>query len=285
MSQPVADILPVRPQTGRPLTHLPWSLFAQAHPAEATGMLLMATNIFVLLGAYYLLKTVPEALILTEGGAEVEKSYSSAGQALLLLLLVPAYGALASHVNGMRLISFVTIFFAASFGAVCRVGIVRNESWRRILPLGRDLNVLIVAQFWAFANDAYKPEEGKRLFPFIGIGGSLGAIAGAQFAKPLMLQMGPYWVMTLVAAALVFSLLLTQAANRRVCAACPHKAQTNEERLGKEGGFQLILRTRYLLLIALLVLVLNIVNTTGEYVSANRRRGSHATRLVRRREG
>ena len=122
MSQPVADILPVRPQTGRQLTHWPWSLFAQAHPGEATGMLLMATNIFVLLGAYYLLKTVREALILTEGGAEV-KSYSSAGQALLLLLVVPAYGALASRVNRMRLISFVTIFFAADLALFAALGL------------------------------------------------------------------------------------------------------------------------------------------------------------------
>ena len=228
-------------------------------------MLLMATNIFVLLGAYYLLKTVREALILTEGGAEV-KSYSSAGQALLLLLVVPAYGALASRVNRMRLISFVTIFLAADLALFAALGLFGMKVGVAFFIWVGIFNVLIVAQFWAFANDAYKPEEGKRLFPFIGIGGSLGAIAGAQFAKPLMLQIGPYWVMALVAAALVFSLLLTQAANRRVCAASPHKAQTNEEGLGKEGGFQLILSTRYLLLIALLVLVLNIVNSTGEYV-------------------
>ena len=36
--------------------------------------------------------------------------------------------------------------------------------------------------------------------------------------------------------------------------------------LGKEGGFQLIRKDRYLLLIALLVLLLNVVNTTGEFL-------------------
>ena len=45
-----------------------------------------------------MLKTAREVFILTEGGAEV-KSYSSAGQAVLLLFLVPAYGAIASRVN------------------------------------------------------------------------------------------------------------------------------------------------------------------------------------------
>ena len=63
------------------------------------------------LAAYYLLKTAREVFILTEGGAEV-KSYSSAGQAMLLLALVPAYGAFASRVNRVRLVTWVTLFFA-----------------------------------------------------------------------------------------------------------------------------------------------------------------------------
>ena len=58
----------------------------------------MTLLMFVVLAAYYELKTARETFILTEGGAEV-KSYSSAGQALLLLILVPAYGAFASRVN------------------------------------------------------------------------------------------------------------------------------------------------------------------------------------------
>jgi AAA family ATP:ADP antiporter len=265
MSQPLAEILPIQPRTQRPLTNRLLPLLAQIHPGEATRMLLMATNIFVLLGAYYLLKTVREALILTEGGAEV-KSYSSAGQALLLLLVVPAYGALASRVNRLRLISFVTIFFALNLVLFAALGLFGIKVGVAFFLWVGIFNVLIVAQFWAFANDIYKPDEGKRLFPFIGIGSSLGAILGAQCAKPLLLNLGPYWVMALVAAALISSLLLTRAANRRVCTACSHQTQIQEEVLSKEGGFQLIFRTRYLLLIALLVLVLNIVNSTGEYV-------------------
>lgn len=265
MSQPIAEIMPMPQQAGKSLTERLLSLFAKVHPGEAAGTLFMATNIFVLLGTYYLLKTAREALILTEGGAEV-KSYSSAGQALLLLLLVPAYGALASRVNRMRLIALVTIFFALNLALFAAFGLL---GWKIGVPFFLWVgifNVLIVAQFWAFANDAYKPEEGKRLFPIIGVGSSLGAIAGTQFAKPLFLQIGPYWVMALGAGALVLSLFLTQAANRRVCAACSHQTKITEEALGKEGGFKLIFRTRYLLLIALLVLVLNIVNSTGEYV-------------------
>ena len=47
--------------------------------------MLLALNLFLLLAAYYMLKTVREALILTQGGAEV-KTYSAAGQAILVFL-------------------------------------------------------------------------------------------------------------------------------------------------------------------------------------------------------
>src|SRR3974390_3781118 len=80
---------------------------------EGVGALLFALNLFLLLSAYYMLKTAREALILTQGGAEV-KSYSAAGQALLLLAIVPLYGAFASRVGRLRLIAGVMLFFASN---------------------------------------------------------------------------------------------------------------------------------------------------------------------------
>src|SRR6266536_2044898 len=73
----------------------------------------------------------------------------------------------------------------------------------------------------------------------------------------------------LVAAALLaISIFLTNAVNSREI----RRRQTNpitaetEAPLGKEGGFGLVLGHRYLFLIALLMVVLNLVNTTGEFV-------------------
>jgi ATP:ADP antiporter, AAA family len=55
--------------------------------------------------------------------------------------------------------------------------------------------------------------------------------------------------------------------NRRQAARAPAaQAAAAEKPLGREGGFALIARDRYLLLIAVLVVVLNVVNTTGEYL-------------------
>jgi AAA family ATP:ADP antiporter len=44
------------------------------------------------------------------------------------------------------------------------------------------------------------------------------------------------------------------------------KAEEAEKPLGKEGGFQLQMKDRYLRLIALLILLLNLVNTIGEFL-------------------
>ena len=66
------DVSP-RNRLERVLSHL-----ADVRAGEGVGALLLNFNLFLLLAAYYMLKTVREALILTQGGAEV-KSYSAAG--------------------------------------------------------------------------------------------------------------------------------------------------------------------------------------------------------------
>src|SRR5712691_13537068 len=88
-------------------------LFTEVQAGEGTSALLLAANVFCLLASYYLLKTVREALILSEGGAEV-KSYAAGVQAIVLLMIVPAYGAFASQVNRIRLINGVMLFFVSN---------------------------------------------------------------------------------------------------------------------------------------------------------------------------
>ncbi len=92
------------------------SPIADVRDDEVSSVLLMTLTMFLILAGYYLLKTAREQFILSEGGAAV-KSYSSAGQALLLVILVPAYGAFASRVNQRAADSvWVTLFFVADLG-------------------------------------------------------------------------------------------------------------------------------------------------------------------------
>src|SRR5262245_36278009 len=187
--------------------------FADVRAGEGAGALLLALNLFLLLAAYYMLKTVREALILTEGGAEI-KAYSAAGQAILLLALVPAFGAFASRVNRIQLLRWVTAFFVSNialFFAAGQAGLhvgVLYFLWVGIF------NVMVITQFWAFANDLYTPDQGKRIFPIIGLGSSLGAWIGSLLAGSVAKLLGPYPLMLVAGALLVGSAALASIVDR-----------------------------------------------------------------------
>src|SRR4051812_38305134 len=106
----VVIVEPAEPVPDKGLIERLLSPIADVHRGEGLSALLMTLTMFLLLSGYYLLKTAREGFILSEGGAEV-KSYSSAGQALLLLVLVPAYGSLASRGSRGGLVPGVALSF------------------------------------------------------------------------------------------------------------------------------------------------------------------------------
>jgi AAA family ATP:ADP antiporter len=238
---------------------------ADVRDDEVKSVLLMTLIMFLTLAAYYMLKTAREVFILTQGGAEA-KSYTSAGQAVLLLFLVPAYGAFASRVNRTRLVAGVTLFFASHlllFIAAEKVG------WHIGVPYFLWLgifNVMVIAQFWAFANDLFTPDQGKRLFPLIGVGSSVGAWVGALRAGSIMSSLGPLRLLVGAGAILVLCAFLATVTSRMQSAHNRQTAKAADAPLGGEGGFELIRQDRYLILITLLTVLLNVVNTSGEYL-------------------
>lgn len=229
-------------------------------------MIVLTANLALLLASYYLLKTVREALILTEGGAEV-KSYSAAAQAVLLVLVVPAYGLFASRVARLKLITWVTLFFISHLILFYFVGVAGVHEGIVFYIWVGIFNVFVIAQFWAFANDLFGEAQGKRLFPFVGVGGSVGAVAGAWAAAQLLKVSGTYGLLLLAALGIGVCIILTAMADRwtRQHAGATEAAKS-ETPLGKEGGFHLIFHDRYLLLIAILTVLLNVVNTSGEFL-------------------
>jgi AAA family ATP:ADP antiporter len=246
------------------------SLLAEVRAGEGIGVLLLGLNSFLLLMSYYLLKTVREPLILTQGGAAV-RAYSAGGQALLLLAIVPAYGYLASRVSRIRLITWVTLIFVTNLLLFYAFGVAgAREGVVFFLWVGI-FNVFIVALFWSFANDLYSESHGKRLFPAIAVGGSLGSLVGAQAAAMIMRVTGPYPLMLVAAGLLTICILISRVIHHRAARAPHHPVaeqavRSTDEPLGKTGALELLLRSRYLLLIALLVLLLNTVNNSGEFL-------------------
>jgi AAA family ATP:ADP antiporter len=239
-------------------------LVADVRPGEAGTALLLTANVFLLLTAYYLLKVAREPLILLGGGAEV-KSYASVGQSILLVFVASAYGSLASRVGRMALIAWVSLFFVANlvvFWALGEHGVALGVPF--FLWVGV-FNVTTVAQFWSFAADLYSEEQGKRLFPIIGIGSSVGAVAGAWIADAL-LSLGPFRLMLVASGLLLVCLALTYVTNHREGNRQHAEHAREAAPLVGPNGFSLILRDRYLLLFAGMIFVLNWVTKTGDYV-------------------
>ena len=242
------------------------SVVTDVRAGEGVGALLLATNIFFLLAFYSVLKIIRDALILSEGGAELG-SYSAAAQALLLLAIVPAYGAFASRVDRLRLVCGVTLFFASHLLIFWVLGVAGVRIGISFYIWAGIFNVVVIAQLWAFANDLYSSGRGKRLFPLINLGASLGAVVGAGATTVAFAGIGPVRLRLVAAAGLAASIALTLWVNRRERRAGRDAAGGQADQpLGKAGGFQLVLAQRYLLLIALLILVLNTVNTLGGFL-------------------
>jgi len=258
------------------------NLFTEVHPGEAATALLLMLNIFLLLGAYYLLKTIREPLILAgEGGGADVKSYAAAGVAGLLIVLVPIYSSLADRLSRVKLINGVTLFFISNlviFYALSRVGVAVGIPFFIWVGI---FNLVIIAQVWAFANDIYRVDEGKRLFPIAGLGASFGAIAGSSFAGGLVQAYGPYPIMLAGAGLLALCMLITNVIHVRTRRTArgelpagktapekelPAADSAAADRRQNQNGFALVLSHRYLILIALLMVLSNLVNTTGEYI-------------------
>ena len=241
------------------------SLFAEVRGGEGGRLLLLAFNVFLILTAYYVMKPVREALILAQpGGAEI-KSYSMALQAVLLVFLVPAYGKLATWLPRRRLINGVTAFFIACLPLFY---LAAEQGWPVGVPFFLWIGIfslMVIAQFWAYANDVCTPDEGKRLFALIAFGASLGAVFGSFVSGRLIGVLGVHAMLLLAAVILALSLVIFNVIDLRERGRFRHRdgGQSDAE-IGRGSAFGLVLRSRYLLLVAVMILLLNWVNATGE---------------------
>jgi AAA family ATP:ADP antiporter len=233
---------------------------------EGANAVLLMLSVFLLLTAYYVLKVVREPLILSAGGAEL-KSYTAAAQAVLLVFLVPAYSAIANRVNRIRLIGIVTLFFISNLVVFYFLAHANTPGLGAAFFIWVGIfNLMIVAQFLSLANDVYTPEQGRRLFGILGFGQTLGAAMGGVISKLLIGHLHVYQLMLVAAVFLAGYLLLIITVNRRTQRTPREVKVADAPMTDRRGGFQLIFKDRYLLLIAFLLLVLNIVNTNGEYI-------------------
>jgi AAA family ATP:ADP antiporter len=240
---------------------------SDVHEGEWRLVGLFFANLFLLLTAYYILKVIREPLILL-GGSAVKRSYARGLQAGLLVFLIPTYSLVANKVEPDRLVKWIMGVFVASLAIFFAAG-------RAGAPIGFAFFVWLgifstfsIAQFWSLANDIMTEAEGKRLFPLIAAGGTIGGIFGAQIAARATEWLSPPQLMLIAATLLVVCMALTHLGHS---AGLGHRSRVPDgptKERDDRGGFTLIVQDRYLLLIALSVLLLNLINTTGDFILA-----------------
>lgn len=252
------------------------TLFTRVEAGEGRCIALLGLQAFTLMVAYYLIRPVREALILTEGTAEL-RSYAVGVQALLLILIIPVYGVLVRRVASNHVFQFVMAFFALNLAAFFLMG---QAGWRFSFVFfvwASIFAVMAVTQFWAFATDLFEVHCGTRLFGVIAVGVSGGAWAGASLSAAGFEILGPYGLMLAAAGVLCFSIYLSGRARRAVPAASrggePDATRASGP-LGNGagrwlGGLAVIARSRYLVAIAALVVLLNWITSTGDFVLSN----------------
>ena len=226
-------------------------------PGERTALMLGFAFHFCVLASYYLVRPLRDALGL-EGGAD-KLQWLFTATFVVMLLMVPVFGALASRLPATRFVPLIYRVIAASmlvFGVLIANRIAPVAVGRVFFVWISIYNLFIVSIFWSVLVDRFSSEQGRRLFGFIAAGGTLGTFIGPLLAATMATRLGP--VALTVAAALLLEVAV------RCYRALLSRTQSQsgsrlieDRRMGGSmlAGITLITRSPYLLGLVLFMLL------------------------------
>ena len=157
---------------------------------------------FALLAGYYVLRPLRDQMGIAGGVKNLPWLFTATF--VTLLVAQPLYGALVARLPRARFIPIVYHFFAANllvFWALLSFDVETAVVARVFFVWVSVFNLFAVAVFWSFMADLFTSEQGKRLFGFIGAGGTAGALLGPIITIWLSVPLGP---VNLMIAAVIF---------------------------------------------------------------------------------
>lgn len=164
---------------------------------EVRGLVLSCAFYFFVLAGYYILRPIRDEIAVQSGVRSLPWLFT--GTAVLMFLVHPPFAALVVKLPRIRFISYTYRFFIANlliFFALLKWGPGSSSIW-----LGRAFywwvsvfNLFVVSVFWAFMADLFSNEQGRRMFGFMAVGGTLGAILGAATTAALAEVIGPVYL-------------------------------------------------------------------------------------------
>jgi len=154
---------------------------------EGRSLFFSAAYYYLLLCAYYIIRPIRDDMG-AAGGVD-NLAWLFTGTLVGMLLMHPIYTALVSRMPRRQFISWVYRFFMLQlllFYAIFQLVDGNSEVWAgRIFFIWTSVfNLFIVSVFWSLINDIFRPNQSKRLFGVIAVGGTAGALTGSLLLLP-----------------------------------------------------------------------------------------------------
>ena len=229
---------------------------------EGRSLLAASAAHFCLLGGYYMLRSLREALALDAGRSQFANLFTLTMFASMALL--PAYWWLVARLPRRLLFpvaysGVIVLFLGFALAIALRPGqpLIAAAYFVALTTL----NLFVVSVFWSVMVDVWRSESAKRLFGFIAAGGSLGALAGPAFNALFVEQLGLAVIIVIACAMLGGAIVLGMYAQRT-------RAEDDRRHVASPaiavGGrafddLKRLLTSRYLLVLALVIIIGQIV--------------------------
>ncbi len=184
--------------------------FLGLKPGEFFAVAWSFVYFFSLLSAYYMLRSVREAMAIMGGTHNIPWLFT--GTFVAMLLVTPVFGFVASRYPRKKFLPWVYYFFIFNiliffslFTYVLRNDLESVWIARAFFVWLSVFNLFVVSVFWSFMADIYSKEQGRRLFGVISAGGSAGALLGPLVTSVLVVPLGFQNLLPLSAGLLMFS--------------------------------------------------------------------------------
>jgi AAA family ATP:ADP antiporter len=240
----------------------------QVEPRELRALLWSFAYFFSLLCGYYILRPMRDAMGIAGGVERLHWLFT--GTFVAMLAAVPLFGWVTSRLPRRRFLPYVYYFFIANllvFYVLLGAEGSHVYAARAFFIWTSVYNLFVVSVFWSFMADLYTNAQAKRLFGFVAAGGSAGALAGPVLAATLARPLGSPALLLVSAAFLgvavlcIHRLLAWSAEQRGDTPAEKRSAETRPLGGGVVAAIPLVLRSPYLLGIALFMLLFTTAST------------------------
>jgi AAA family ATP:ADP antiporter len=237
---------------------------------ERSAALWSFAYFFALLAGYYVLRPLRDQMGIAGGVKNLPWLFTATF--LSLLVAQPLYGALVARLPRVRFIPIIYHFFVvnlALFWVLLTLDVEKVIVARVFFVWLSVFNLFAVAVFWSFMADLFTAEQGKRLFGFIGAGGTAGALLGPVVTIWLSKPLGP--VNLLIAAAVLLEAAVFCVHRIERVADAPTAVDPRRQPVGGGAIAALpeLIRSPYLLGVAGWVSLLSFGATIAYFAQAN----------------